>query len=122
MLFILLYLSISQIYLYATEPNQLSPEEFARRALLISEKLASGELKILAEKQFMNQSQKFPNPQVSFNYGQRRIGTQIGPQYQLTFSQPFLYPGKRRLRKGLHLKKKRNSTRRFKQNKSKPLL
>lgn len=94
---ILFFLFLPRI-VFSEELKKLKPEEFARRALQRSDQINAEKVKKIAYKFFKQQSQRYQNPQISLNYGKRTIGSENGPQYQVTVTQPFLFPGKRELK------------------------
>lgn len=90
---------IPVLLLQAGEIRKMSPEDLGLLALKKSEQVTAAELEILSRKGFLDQAGSYKNPNVSVSFGRRIDNGSGGPAYQVGISQPFYYPGKRRLKK-----------------------
>ncbi len=105
------------VLLNADKLKRMSPEEMGLLALERSEQVTSLELEVLSQKANVEQAGVYKNPSVSFSLGKRIDNGDSGPAYQIGVSQPFLFPGKRKLKEKTNIEEVRSSKERLKQQK-----
>lgn len=80
----------------AQEP--LSLEDVVTRAIEHSDQIAASIARVDQKRLAAEQAKARPNPEIEFASGRRKVEPKNGPLYEVSLTQPFLYPGKRNLR------------------------